>query len=145
MHQAAIRLLARREHGAHELADKLVRRGHAPAAAAAEVERLAAAGLQSDARFVEAFVEQRVGHGDGPLKIRAALVQRRIAAERIEAALAPFEEEWPQRATAALHKRFGEAPAGTWQERARRARFLQQRGFPAEIVRRTTEFDAPDD
>lgn len=120
-----------------------MRRGYAPEAVATEVERLAAAGLQSDARFVEAFVEHRVDRGDGPARIRAALAERRIAAEQIEAALAPFEDEWPARAVAALRKRFGEAPTATWEERARRARFLQQRGFPAEIVRRVTDFDAP--
>lgn len=109
------------------------------------MERLAASDLQSDTRFAEAFVAQRVERGDGPAKIRAALAERGIAAEGIEAALAPFAEDWPGRAAAVLRKRFGAAPADTWDERARRARFLQQRGFPAEIVRRATEFDAPDD
>lgn len=122
-----------------------MRRGYTPEAVTAELERLAASGLQSDARFAEAFAERRIERGDGPVKVRAALAERRVAAERIDAALAPFEEEWPERAAAVLRKRFGDAPARTWQERARRARFLQQRGFPAEIVRRATDYDAPDD
>lgn len=122
-----------------------MRRGYASDAVAAEVERLAASDLQSDTRFAEAFVAQRVERGDGPAKIRAALAERGIAAEGIEAALAPFAGDWPGRAAAVLRKRFGAAPADTWDERARRARFLQQRGFPAEIVRRATDFDTPDD
>ncbi|MEF8833665.1 MAG: RecX family transcriptional regulator [Halofilum sp. (in: g-proteobacteria)] len=65
-----MRLLARREHAAAELAAKLEQRGYARAAIDAEIEQLAAEGLQSDERFAMLFVEQRVARGDGPLKLR---------------------------------------------------------------------------
>ena len=133
-----MRLLARREHAAGELASKLVRRGFERAAADAEIARLAREGLQSDERFAELFVEQRAARGDGPLKIRAALDERGVASERSDAALAPYDDEWSSRAREALQGRFGgEAPASR-RERARRARFLQSRGFPGSIVARVT-------
>ena len=136
-----MRLLARREHAAAELAAKLERRGFAREAVDAEIGRLAAAGLQSDARFTERFVEERVGRGDGPLKIRAALGERGVAAAVIDPVLDAFGEEWTARAEAAAHRRFGTSAPASRSERARRARFLQQRGFPADVVRRVTAFD----
>lgn len=86
-------------------------------------------------------MEERVERGDGPLKIRAALGERGIAAAVIDPALEAFAEQWQERAEAAARHRFGAAAPASWNERARRARFLQQRGFPAEVVRRVTAFD----
>lgn len=133
--------MTRREHSAAELAAKLRERGHDPAGIDVEIERLAAAGLQSDRRFAESYVSTRVERGDGPLKLRAALRERGVDADVIEAALAPHDEEWLERAQRLSERRFGEHAAASWPERARRARFLQGRGYPADIVRRVTQFD----
>ena len=138
-----MRLLARREHGARELATKLEQRGYPGALIEAEIERLAAAGLQDDHRFAELFAEQRVERGDGPLKIRAALGQRGIDDALINSVLAPFEEEWLERARAVLDRRFGAAAVTTRADRARRLRFLESRGFPASVAWRALA--APDD
>lgn len=145
MHDAALRLLTRREHSAAELAAKLRERGHEPTGIHAEIERLAAAGLQSDQRFAESYVSTRLERGDGPLKLRAALRERGIDGELIEAVLAPLEDEWTECALRAAERRFGTRPPGSWAERAKRARFLQGRGFPADIVRRVTDFDGHED
>ncbi len=83
--------------------------------------------------------------GDGPLRLRAALRERGIDAELVEAVLAPLEDEWTERARRAAERRFGTRPPGSWTERAKRARFLQGRGFPADIVRRMTDFDGLED
>ena len=134
-------MLARREHAARELALKLERRGFASEAVEHELDCLAREGLQSDERFTDLFVEQRVGRGDGPLKLRAALTERGIDADRIERALMPYEDEWTPLAREALARRFGVSAAGTRSEQARRVRFLQGRGFPASAVRRATGYD----
>ncbi len=133
-----MRLLARREHAAGELAAKLEQRGYEREAVAAEIERLAAQGLQSDERFAELFVEQRVARGDGPLKLRSALSERGVSGERIDIALAPYADEWPSLARAVVAHRFGTAAPGGRNERARRVRFLQGRGFPASVAARVT-------
>ncbi|MFW5969389.1 MAG: regulatory protein RecX [Halofilum sp. (in: g-proteobacteria)] len=140
-----MRLLARREHAAGELAAKLERRGYDRAAIGAEIERLAAEGLQSDERFAALFVEQRVARGDGPLKLRAALGERGVDGGTIDLALAPFEEEWQVLAREVLERRFGVSAPGTRAERSKRMRFLQGRGFPAGIIRRVTDRDSGDD
>lgn len=104
-----------------------------------ELGRLQAEGLQDDRRFAELFADQRVNRGDGPLKIRAALSRRGIDDADADAVLAPWSQEWPARAAAALERHFGTAPASDRREAARRGRFLQGRGFPAEVIRRVLD------
>ena len=48
--------------------------------------------------------------------------------------LAPYDDCWAEAADAALQRRFGSGTAASRAEQARRARFLQQRGFPAGTV-----------
>ena len=140
-----MRLLARREHAAGELAAKLERRGYGRDAIDAEIERLAAEGLQSDERFANLFVEQRVARGDGPLKLRSSLGERGVDGQIIDAALLPFDEEWTALAREALERRFGVSAPATRAELSKRMRFLQGRGFPAGIVRRVTDYDNADE
>nr|WP_281182048.1 regulatory protein RecX [Halofilum ochraceum] len=124
---------------------KLEQRGYGRAAIDAEIERLAAEGLQSDERFANLFVEQRVARGDGPLKLRSALGERGVDRQIIDAALLPFEEEWTSLAREALERRFGVSAPATRAELSKRMRFLQGRGFPAGIVRRVTDYDNADE
>lgn len=140
-----MRLLARREHAAGELAIKLEKRGFGRPAIDAEIRRLAHEGLQSDERFATLFVEQRVARGDGPLKLRSALGERGVDSGLIDIALTPFEKEWPALAREALERRFGASAPATRAELSKRMRFLQGRGFPAGITRRVTDYDNADD
>jgi len=131
--EQAIRLLARREHSARELAHKLAARGCAPETIEQVLDALRTEGLQSDARFAEAHVHARVQRGYGPLRIRAELAERGIDEALAEQALAPWADEWTQRARAEWRKRFGRPPADR-REWARQARFLQGRGYPTGLV-----------
>lgn len=130
-----MRLLARREHAVRELAGKLVARGFDQDLVAEELAALADEGLQSDERFAESYTRTRVERGDGPHKIRAALTERGVAPGLIEWALEPYADEWRQRALDLIERRFGVREGGaSYAERARRARFLQQRGYTADVV-----------
>jgi len=138
--EAALRLLARREHAVGEVKDKLARRGYDSEAIETVVADLQAEGLVSEDRFVEQFVGERVRKGQGPVKIQAELGQRGIDPGRAEAALAAYADEWLERAREACRRRFGETAPTSWSERARRTRYLQQRGFPPEVAQRVTAF-----
>lgn len=134
----AIRLLARREYARAELERRLAAKGHAPQAIGQALDSLAEEGLQCDARFAEIFVRSRVARGQGPIKIRAELGERGIAAEQARQAFAEAQShdavDWFELACEALAKRFsgpGEGP----RERARRERFLAGRGFDFDQVR----------
>jgi regulatory protein len=131
----ALGLLARREHSRAELRRKLAAPELDPDVLGDLLDRLAAAGLQSDLRYAEAFVRGRVERGHGPVRIRQELRRRGVAADLADAALAGADVDWHERLAAVHRKRFGTAPPADRRELARRARFLAQRGFAAEPIR----------
>jgi regulatory protein len=133
---AAVRLLARREHSRDELRRKLKRRGHDPSIIEAVVGALDEAAYVSDARFAEMFVRVRCERGQGPLKIRAELRQRGVEEALADDLLTETAEYWIDRARAAREKRFGGGAPADRDEWNRQARFLAQRGFPADLIYR---------
>ncbi len=135
-YDAAIRLLARREHSRLELHRKLVVRGHGADAAEETLAALADEGLQSEQRFAESFVRAGMSRGQGALKIRAGLRQRGIADELAKTLLDFDDDHWRDQAAAALRKRFGAAAPGDRAEWAKRMRFLAGRGFPRDVAMR---------
>ncbi|MEM6638685.1 MAG: regulatory protein RecX [Pseudomonadota bacterium] len=132
-------LLARREHGAQELVQKLTRKGFDDDCAIDAVGVLADEGLQCDERYAESVVSARIGQGKGPLHIRHGLKQSGIASSIIDAALLAADVDWLAQAVSAREKRFGAAPADDAREHARQMRFLLQRGFSAEIAHRALD------
>ena len=135
LEEAALRLLARREHSAQELRRKLRQRGVAQCAIERMVGSLQQRRLLSDQRFAEAYVRARRDKGFGPLRIRAELRERGVAEELIEAELDPSDPQWRELLRRVRERRFGSAPPGDRREQARQARFLQQRGFAAGEIR----------
>ncbi len=134
-------MLARREHSRAELEDKLRRRGYPEAEVAAALDALQEEGLLSHARYAESFVRARVERGQGPLRIGFELRRRGLQPDLIEEALAPYAGEWVARARTEMARRFGASPPGDFAERARRMRFLERRGFPAEVIRQAVAED----
>jgi regulatory protein len=131
-----VRLLARREHSRAELRRKLAHKGHGSDAVDETLDRLAAQKYQSDARFVETFVRHRVQQGYGPVRIAAELRERGIGEAEAEAGIAASGADWQALAEETLQRRFGDLPPEDAREWAKRARFLQYRGFSADMVRR---------
>jgi regulatory protein len=133
---AAVRLLARREHSARELTRKLCDRGWPEDRVEAALAALAAEGLQSDARFAESFARQRAERGYGPRKIDAELRQRGVERDLIAVALEQVDVDFFESAADFYRRRYGEPDATlSYRERARRAQALTRRGFEPEHVR----------
>jgi regulatory protein len=132
---AALALLAGRDFTRHELAERLSRRGYAPAMVQSAVAGLVAENLLREERYVEQFVAQHSGRGRGPMRIRQDLRQRGIDAEAIDTALSAGDVDWTESARAARRRRFGTALPADRRERAKQARFLQYRGFSSDQIR----------
>ena len=126
---AAMNLLARREHSFKELQRKLLRRFEDADIVESQVRRLADENLQCDKRFAESFVRQGVLKGHGPVRVRQDLRQRGIAEAECESAIAVCEVDWTTLAEEVFTKKFGALVSGDLKEKARRARFMQYRGF----------------
>jgi regulatory protein len=132
LRQKAIRLLARREHTRAELARKL-----APLGTEEEIEtvlnELARSGLQSDARFAESYLRSHSGRL-GAARLRQTLRSKGVAAELVDAQVIDLPDELA-RAQDVWRKKFSAPPADP-REWAKQARFLQGRGFSAEVIRK---------
>ncbi len=137
--QRAVGFLARREHSRKELYHKLAKRGYEDADIDAALLRLAQKGLQSEERFAEAFVQSRVLRGQGPVKISAELRRRGITDEWISRLARSGEYDWFELANASYLKKYGDSKPVDYQDKARRLRFLQQRGFDVAQCHQTLE------
>jgi len=132
--QRACDFLARREHSRKELRDKLLRTCDDEDLIEELLEKLSAEGLQSDARFTESFILQRISKGQGPLKIRQDLSQRGIDQDLIEQYLNAASINWLAAAEAARSKKFGDVLPADYQVKAKQSRFLYGRGFNSELI-----------
>lgn len=126
---AAMNLLARREHSSKELRQKLLKRFKDPELVDAQLQRLADEKLQSDQRFTESFLRQRLSRGHGPIRIRQEMRQKGISDTEISAAMEAEAPDWYELASQAYHRKFGALPPEDIKEKAKRSRFMQYRGF----------------
>ena len=137
--EAALRLLARREHSRLELARKLIRKGWSEPVVEQVVDELAEANLQSDERYAESYVRQRVDKAYGPVRIRAELAERGIDQGQAARAMAAESPDWFAIAADWYEKRFGSEPPADLKEKSRRQQALARRGFAHEHIRELME------
>ena len=133
---AAMDYLSRREHATQELFQKLLAKGEYDADDISEaLSRLESQGLLSDERFAEAFINQRISKGHGPLKIRAELRQKGVSDAMIESLMEQHNDTWCGSALAVRINKYGSELPTDLKETARQTRFLQSRGFSGEQTR----------
>jgi regulatory protein len=132
---AALRMLARREYGRTELAQRLARRGLPADEIATALDDLERLGLLSDSRYAHALVAQMTGR-----YARRAIVytmrERGVASDAVadvDAELGAIDDETDARAM--LVRRFPDPPAND-RELARQVRFLQARGYGLSLILR---------
>ncbi len=131
----ALNALARREHARCELARKLSGRGFEHTAVEKLLDQLESEELLSDNRFAASYVSSRKQRGFGPLRIKLELRQRGVDEGLIRAHTDNSESEWLDLARQQCNKRFGQKKkVRDAQEFARRARFLQGRGFSDPMI-----------
>lgn len=141
---AALDLLARREHSAVELSSKLANRFRSregdPDLIERVIRQLVSDGLLSDQRFAVSRVRQLFGRGYGPARIRNELRRQQVDGLVSESLQEAFDSplDWAEAAATVYQKKYRGAPiVGDWdtrqRERSRRLRFLQYRGFDADV------------
>ena len=133
-HQRALTWLARREYGRAELIGKLAQRGCEEEVATRIVAALAAEGLVSDERYVEALLHVRRVRGYGPLYIRRELQEKGIDRNTIERWLDAGSRDWIEIVRRVSKKKFGESRPASLAQRVKQTRFLQYRGFTHEQI-----------
>jgi regulatory protein len=125
----ALRLLARREHSRAELGRKLAMRAESPEALETLLDSLELKKQLSNERFA-AERARMLSRKFGAARIRQDLKARGVDRETIDRLSSEGELE---RASSILNRKYRE-PAATREERAKRMRFLQSRGFSSETI-----------
>ncbi|OGT65670.1 MAG: hypothetical protein A3J38_04035 [Gammaproteobacteria bacterium RIFCSPHIGHO2_12_FULL_45_9] len=128
----ALNYLARREHSRVELSRKLSR--YADAAEITPVlDELAAQGLLSHARFVESAHRVWYAKGYGPRWMLARFAQLGVTSDEVTSWWLTEQPDWVACARRVYQKKFPQAVT-SFADRAKRIRFLIQRGFPQDII-----------
>jgi regulatory protein len=120
----ATRALARREHSAHGLRERLLRAGVSDADADGALEELQRVGLLDDGRFASERARVLAERGKGDAAIRYELERSGLESRDVEAAMSALEPE-SDRAARVVDRR-GPTPAT--------ARLLASRGFDEAVV-----------
>jgi regulatory protein len=128
----ALRHLVRREHSRAELARKLAPHAESPQAVEDLLDQLLSRKQLSDQRYAEERA-RTLSRKYGIARIRHDLRAKGIA-EEVIAQAADAQGEF-ERARAILERKYRE-PASNREERAKRARFLQSRGFSMDVITR---------
>ncbi|MGI9250268.1 MAG: regulatory protein RecX [Pseudohongiellaceae bacterium] len=130
--------LARREHSAFELKQKLYTRlPDIPVEVIDEVvATLGKENLQSDARFVESYVRYRKEQGFAYRHIHAELCKRQVSTELIQQHLLADDPDWPGLLDSLIARRLGAGAVVEFGSKAHRRliRFLEGRGFATKDI-----------
>jgi regulatory protein len=133
----ALRHLVRREHSRAELARKLAPHAESPEAIEALLDSLLSKKQQSDERFAEERARV-LSRKFGAVRIQHDLKSKGIS-DDISSRVATSADEI-ERAKSIVQRRYRE-PATTREEHAKRARFLQGRGFSYDVIRSVLKVD----
>jgi len=126
----ALRFLVRREHSRAELVRKLAPHAESEQALNAVVDLLLSKKQLSDERFAEERARS-LSRKYGTAKIRQDLKAKGVSEDVVDRVSSEGDLE---RARSILQRKYRE-PASTREEHAKRARFLQGRGFSYEVIR----------
>jgi regulatory protein len=132
--ERAMNLLARREHSRHELAQKLILKGHFHEEIGPALDRLKDQGLLDDQRFSESYTRYRARLGFGPLRIRQELQKKGVNHAMIAHALSTMDDQWLSCLSGAWQKKFKGVRASDAAEHGKQYRFLLMRGYEPQQI-----------
>jgi len=130
----ALRYLSARDYSRKELACKLLRFVGEGDDLDALLDWLEEQDFLSDSRFAESLVRRRMGRY-GNNRIRQELRDHQVTEALPDSAMQMLMDNEVVRAYEVWERKFGVMPTDI-RERARQMRFLQQRGFSSDAIRR---------
>jgi regulatory protein len=136
----ATRLLSRREHSVSELRRKLLGKGHNREDCDFVAAELVELGLLSDLRYAEALFRYKTSRGYGPVRIQLSLDKADVDKSIIDFVIRETDFDWKQHLCEQISKKFGEFPAESFKEWAKRARFFSNRGFSNDLIREVLHY-----
>jgi len=136
----AVRLLSRREHSTYEIRDKLLQRDFDEAEIEQALVELQQGDWLSDERYAEAYIRMRQQKGFGPIRIANELNERGVKESIVETYLHAGEEDWRQTLLKLYEKKYRNTAVEDYNEKAKRIRFMQYRGFSLDMIYKEISF-----
>jgi regulatory protein len=130
----AVRLLSRREHSAYEIRDKLVKREFDEKEIEQAIVELITGGWLSDERFTEAYIRMRQLKGFGPIRIAIELNERGVKESIVAQYLHAQDVHWFDSLQQQYKKKYKNKAVEDYNDKAKRIRFLQYRGFTLDAI-----------
>ncbi len=134
INEVAIAALSRREHSTLEMRRKLRLKNFDEGDIDSCIEKLVDNNLLSEERFTESYINMRMRRGYGPLRIAQELRERGVGDAFFADFLDQNNPRWHDIMRQQYHKKYADEPAQEYAEKARRAKYLQSRGFPLDWV-----------
>lgn len=135
----AVRLLSRRDHSVFELERKLRLREFPQDEIDNALEDLVKRDYLSDERFAEAYIHIRQQKGFGPLRIGVELNERGVNERVYQHYLRPSSTDWMDALERTYQTKYRGSPIKDFQDKAKRIRFLQYRGFTLENIHKVVK------
>lgn len=132
--ESALGLLARRDHGQYELAQKLLSKGFLSSEVEQAILYCQQYGYIDDLRYTFSVIRQHISKGHGERRIRQSLQQNRVSDDVISTAFTQIDVDWFELAKQTAEKKFHSLVDIDRKEQAKRIRFLQYRGFSFEQI-----------
>ena len=140
---AALRLLARRDHSCFELSGKLLDRGFSQDQIQRAVDRCLHLGYLDDERFAGAYIEQLQRRGYGCHRMQQMIAAKGVSHQAASACLEPLCNDAVQLRDCrkAMKKKLKNSrnSGESSQARAKMYRFLLNRGFSSDIIRKVLD------
>ncbi|MFT4652769.1 MAG: regulatory protein [Kangiellaceae bacterium] len=128
------RLLSRREHSQFELIQKLALKGFDQKLCVQQLQFFIDKRIQSDERYLEAYVRSAFLKGKGPQVIRQTLSQHNIDGTHVKQYIYDDDYNWYNLAVEVRAKRFGQELPIDFTDKQKQMRFLEYRGFEQEQI-----------
>ncbi|HBG96993.1 MAG TPA: RecX family transcriptional regulator [Chromatiaceae bacterium] len=135
-------MLSTREHSRSELARKLLARNYPIELVNPVLDELEQSELLNEVRMIETYVAERLERGFGPKRIRAELQAKGLSDAQIDPYLSITDEQLSAQIQLVHDRRFGAGSKNNRQTLAKRARFLEYRGFPSSLIQRFLDMDS---
>jgi regulatory protein len=129
-----LRLLTRRDHSRKEIQHKMAVKGYESSQVSAVIDDLAQQSWQDDSRYAESYARMRSHKGFGPVRIAYELKQQGIETHTVDKVLQATSDNWLNLMEQVYNKKYPESLAMDINERAKRIRFLLQRGFSSAMI-----------
>lgn len=127
-------LLARRDYSERELTQKLRQKQVAAEQAEALLLWLKGRGYQSNGRYARQLIQAKLHKGYGWFYINQLCAEQGLEKSLVQAVLDELNVDWLSIALDAYQKKYADKPIVDYQDKQKRMRYLQSRGFDGQVI-----------